>query len=97
MGLSSNASAPLHMSIISGVLDIGGHNKSFVGPIPFVGVIEGVPDVDAVIEGVVGEVVNESRRWGRGLVFFIDLLCVLIVDLGVLVIIVLSHGKCAAA
>ena len=92
-GLSSNTSTPLHMSVISRVFDIGGHNKPLVGPIPFIGTIEGVPDVDAIVEGMVGVVINESRRWGKGLVFFVGLLWVLIVGLGVLIVIVLFHGQ----
>ena len=71
----------LYVRIVSRILDVGGHNKSLVGPIPFIGTILGVPDIDAVIEGVVGDVVNESQRWDRGLVFFVDFLRVLIVDL----------------
>ena len=81
MGLGSNASTPLYMSIISGVFDVGGHNKSFMGPVPFIGTVEGVPDVDVVEERVVGVAVNKSWRWDRGLVFFLGLLWVLIVDL----------------
>ena len=84
------------MSIIGGVLDIGGHNKSFVGPVPFVGAVEGVYDVDVVKEGMVGDIVNKSQRQDRRLVFFVGLFWVLIIDLGVLVVVVLSHGQCVA-
>ena len=93
MGISPNASASLYVRIVSGVLDIGGHNKSLVGPIPFIGMILGVPDVNAVKEGMVWDVVDKSQRWDRGLVFFIGLLWVLVVDLGVLIAVVLSHGQ----
>ena len=81
------------MSVVSRVFDVGGHDKSFVGPVPFIGAIEGVPDVDAVVEGVLRVVVNEPWRRARRLVFFISLLGVLIVNLGVFVIIVLLHGQ----
>ena len=50
------------MSVIRGVLDIGGHNKSLVGPIPFIGMILRVPDIDVVIEGMVGDVVNKTQQ-----------------------------------
>ena len=82
-GLSPYASASLHLSIVGRVLDEGGHNKSFVSPVSFVGTVEGVPDVDTVEKGMVRVVVNES--WRRdGLVFFIRYVQVFIVDLGVL-------------
>ena len=84
------------MSIISRVFDEGGHDESFVGPVPFIGTIKWVSDVDAIEEGMVRDVVNESQRWGRGLVFFVGLLWVLVVDFRVLIIIVLSHGQCVA-
>ena len=74
--------------VVSGILDIGGHDKPFMGPVPFIGVIEGVSDVDAVIEGVVGVVGDESWRRARGLVFLIRLL---IIDLGVLIIVISRH------
>ena len=96
-GLSPNASASLHMCIVGRVLDIGGHNKSPVGPIPFISTILGVPDIYAVVEGVVEDVVDKSWRWDWGLVFFIGLLWVLIVDLGVLIVVVLFHGQCTMA
>ena len=70
------------MCIVGGVLDIGGHDKSLMGPIPFIGTILGVPDVNAVEEGVVWDVVDKPWRWDRGLVFFIGLLWVFVVDLG---------------
>ena len=84
------------MSVVGGVFDKGSHNKSFVGPVPFIGAIEGVPDVDAVVEGVLGVVVNEPWRQARRLVFFIGLFRVLIVNLRVFVVVVLSHGQHAA-
>ena len=62
-----------------------------------VGPVLGVPDIDVVIKGVVRDIVNESWRWDRGLVFFVGLFWVLIVDLRVLVIVVLSHGQRATA
>ena len=85
------------MRIVSGVLDIGGHNKSLMGPIPFISTIEGVPDIDAVVEGVVWVVVNKPWWRARRLVFFIGFLRVFIVDLRVFVIIVLLHGQCTTA
>ena len=64
-----------------------------MGPIHFIGTILGVPDVNAVEKGMVWDVVDKSWRWARGLVFFIGLLWVLIVDLGVFVVVVLSQGQ----
>ena len=84
------------MSIVGRVFEIGGHDKSLMGPIPFIGAIERVPDIDVVEERVVRVVVNESRRWGRGLVFFVGLFWVFIVDLRDLRVIVLFHGQHAA-
>ena len=84
------------MGVVGRVLDIGGHYESFLGPICLVGTVLRVPDIDAVIEGVIRDVVDEPWRWDRGLVFFIGLLWVLIVDLGVLIVVVLSHGQCTA-
>ena len=43
---------PCH-GVISRVLDEGGHDKPFVGPVSFISTVEGVPDIDAVEEGVV--------------------------------------------
>ena len=50
MGLGSTACASFHMCIVGGIFDVGGHDKSLVGPIPLVGTIEGIPDIDAVVE-----------------------------------------------
>ena len=85
------------MSIVSGVLDVRGDDEPFLGPIRLVNVVLRVPDVDTIVEGVVGDVINESGRRGEGLVFFIGLFWVFIVDFGVLIVIVLSHGQRAAA
>ena len=68
-----------------------------MGPISFVSTIEGVPDIDAVVEGVVWVVVNKPWRRARRLVFFIGFLRVFVVDLRVLIVIVLSHGQRMAA
>ena len=78
-GLCSFASTSGDHSVVSGILDKGGHDESFVGPISFIGAVEGVPDIYAVIERVVGVVGDES--WGRvrGLVFFIGLFCYVMV------------------
>ena len=47
-----------------------------MGPIPFIGTVEGVPDIDVVMEGVVGVVGDKSRRGMRWLVFLVGLLIV---------------------
>ena len=65
-----------------------------MGPVPFIGVVKGIPDIDAVEEGVVGVIVNKTQRWDRGLVLFVGLFRILIVDLRVLIIIVFLHGQC---
>ena len=49
-GFGSYASASLYHSVISRVLDIVGHDESFVGPVPFIGVVKGVLDIDTVEE-----------------------------------------------
>ena len=49
--------------------------------------------LDCDKERVVGVIVNETRRWDRGLVFFVGLFQILIVDLRVLIIVVLPHGQ----
>ena len=64
-----------------------------MGPVPFIGSIEGVPEIEVVEEGVVGVVVNESWRWNRGLVLFVGFLWVFVIDPRVLIVIVLSHGQ----
>ena len=96
-GFSSDTSASLHMGVVSRVLDIRGHYESFLGPICLVGTVLRVPKIDVVIEGVVGDVVNEAWKWDRALVFFVSLLWVFIVNLGVLVIAVLRHGQHAVS
>ena len=60
MGLSPFASTSGDHGVVGRILDVGGHNESFVGPVPLVGTIEGVPDIDAVVEGVARVVGNES-------------------------------------
>ena len=96
-GFRSNTSTSLYVCIVGGVLDIWGHDESLVGPIRFIGAIERVPDVDAIVKGVVWVVVNEAWRRTRRLVFFIRFLRVFIIDLRVFVIIVLLHRHRTAA
>ena len=91
---SSDTSASFHMSVVGGVLDIGGHNEPFLGPVCLVGAVLGVPDIDAIKEGMVRDIVNETWWWGQALV---GLLWVVIVDLRVLVIVVIWHGQRVAA
>ena len=93
----TDTSTPLYMSIIGGVLDVGGHNEPFLGPVGLVGTVFWVPDIDAVVKGMVGDVINEPWRRGEGLIFFIGLFWVIVVDLGVLVVVVLSHGQRATS
>ena len=97
MGIGPDTSTSFYVRKVGRVLDIGGHNKSFAGPIPFIGTILGVPDVNAVKEWMVWNIVDKSWRWDGGLIFLIGLLWVLVIDLGVLVVIVLSHGLCTVA
>ena len=61
------------MGIVGGVLNVGGHNEPFLGPVRLVGTILGVPDIDAVVEGMVGDVVNETWWRDQVLVFFVVL------------------------
>ena len=65
-----------------------------MGPIPLVGTVKGVPDINAVIEGVFRIVGDISQRWDKGLVFLVGLLWVFVVDLGVLIVVALWHGQC---
>ena len=58
-GVRSNTGTSLYVRIVSVVFDIGGHDESLVGPISFISAIEGVPDIDAVIEGVVWVIINK--------------------------------------
>ena len=94
---STNTSAPLDLGIIGGVLNVGGDDEPLFGPVGLVGAVFGVPDIDAIVEGVVRGVVDKSWGWNRGLVFFIGLHWVFVVDLGVLIVVVLSHGQRATA
>ena len=68
MGLSPFTSASADHGVVGGILDEGGHNESFVGPISFIGAIKGISDIDAIMERVVGVIGDESRRRARGLV-----------------------------
>ena len=70
---------------------------SLFGPVCLVGTVLGVPDIDAVVEGMVEDVVDKPWRWGQALVFFDGLFWVIVVDLRVLVIVVLRHWQRAAA
>ena len=92
-GLCSNTSTSFYQGIVGRVFDVRGHNKPLVGPVPFIGMVERVPDINVVEEEVVGVIVNKSWRWDRGLVFFVGLLWVLIVDLRVFVFVVLALGN----
>ena len=94
---STDTSTPFYMSIVGRVLDVGGDNEPFLGPVGLVGAVLRVPNVDAVIEGMVGDVINETWRWSEGLVFFVGLFWVFIIDLRVLVVVVFSHGQRATA
>ena len=51
-----------YVCIVGGVLDIGGHDESLVGPISFISAIEGVPDIDAVVKGCYITVGTFTRR-----------------------------------
>ena len=90
-GVCSNTSTSLYVRIVGRVLDIGGHDESLVGPIPFISAIEWISDIDAVVEGVVWVVVNKPWRRARRLVFFISFLRVSVVDLRVFIVVVLPH------
>ena len=94
---SANTGTPFYMSIVGGVLDVGGNNEPLLGPVGLVGAVLRVPDIDAVVEWMVRDIINESRRWGKGLVFFIGLFWVFVIDFRVLVVVVLSHGQRATA
>ena len=58
------------MGIVCGVFNERGHDEPFVGPVPLVGMVGGVSDVDAVVEGVLGVIGDESWRRGKRLVFW---------------------------
>ena len=72
-GFGTNTSTSLHMGVVGGILDVGGYNEPFLSPIQLVGSILRVPDIDAIEEGVVGDIINETWWWGQVLVFFIGL------------------------
>ena len=96
-GFGSHTGTSFYMGVIGRVLDIGGHDKSFRGPVCLISLVLGVPDIDAVVEGMVGDVVNEAWWWDQALIFFVGLLWVFVVDLRVLIVVVDRHGQCAAA
>ena len=95
--MGTDAGTPFNMSIVRGVLDVGGNNEPLLRPVGLVGVVLRVPDVDAVIKRVVGDIIDEPWRWSKGLVFFVGLFWVFVIDFGVLIVVVLSHGQCATA
>ena len=61
-----------------------------MSPVPFVGVVLQVSDIDGVVVGVVGIVGYETWRGNWGLVFFIGFV---IVDFQIHDIIFLVHGQ----
>ena len=94
MSFHASTSTPCDHSVVSGVFDEGGHNKPFMGPIPLVGMVGRVPDVDAIVEWVFGVIGDVSRRRDKGLVFWVGLHWVFIIDLGVFIVIAFWHGQC---
>ena len=97
MGLGPNTGTSFYVRVVGKVFDKGGHDKSLMGPIPFIGMLEGVPNIDSVVEGVFRVVVNKPWQQARRLVFFISFLRVFIVDLRVFIVVVLLHGQCTTA
>ena len=61
-----------------------------MGLIPFVGAVEGIPDVDTIVKGMVGVVGDESWARDRRLILFVGLF---IVDFQVLIVVIHWHGQ----
>ena len=95
-GFGAHTGTSFYVGVIGRIFDVGGYNESFCSPIGLIGLILGVPDIDAVVEGMVGDVVDETRWWDQTLVFFVGLLWVIIVDLRVFVVVVNRHRQRAA-